>query len=397
MLAAVNVSPGWTVRPQLFSFVAFAALIVLLDRAFLRPARGPLWPIPLLFVAWVNLHAGFVAGLAVLVVYVAAQVVEDLLARDGRASADAARGIVLAVLCAGTVLCTPYGTAYVPWLLAAVTLHRPAISEWGAFASGDPRFVPFVALVALLAAAWLGSRRRRPLAHTAVLLVVAWQSCRHARHAPFLAVLAALWLPAHVQSLTARWTSPRTPSRPPAAVRAAAWAAAGILLLAVAARVRPPWVDAGIYPVDAFAYMRAHRLSGRLIAHFDWAQYAIYAFAPPTSLQFDGRFETAYPEEAADMHFDFLLGECPQRRLAGSPTRILEAGDPELVLVSRRYPEPAAIMHGRVDDWTLLYQDALAQLWGRRRKYDQPGSDFVVERAISDHTPAGRTPWPALP
>ena len=383
----------------MFGFAAFALLIVLLDRAFLRPRRGPLWPIPLLFVAWVNLHASFVAGLAVLVVYVGATVLERTVRRDPLAGRDARRALVVVLTSSLAILCTPYGIEFVPWVAHAVTLHRPAISEWSAFTSADPRFVPFLVLALLIAAGWIGTRRPRPLAHTAVLLVVAWVSVRHARHAPFLGLLAALWLPQHVQSLLERWSPPRPPSRPPAAIQAAAWATVALLLLGVAARTRAPWVDAGVYPVDAFAYMRTHQLTGRLIAHFDWAQYALYAFAPATSVQFDGRFETAYDDVAADMHFDFLLGDRPERPVSGAPERVLDVGNPELVLLSRRYPQPTRIMRERAD-WTLLYQDRLAEIWGVRTKYDDPESvDFIAarDRSISEQLPAARLSWPAVP
>ena len=170
-------------------------------------------------------------------------------------------------------------------------------------------------------------------------------------------------------------------------------------MFAVAVRTRAPWVDAGVYPVDAFAYMRAHKLTGRLIAHFDWAQYALYAFAPPTSVQFDGRFETAYADVAADMHFDFLLGDRPERPVVGPPDRILDVGAPELVLLNRRYPEPTRIMRERAG-WSLLYQDALAELWGMCAKYDDPESvDFIGarDRSISEQLPAARLSWPAVP
>lgn len=403
LLAAINVSPGWTVRPQLFSFLAFAIVIALLDRAFqARSGRFP-WGIPLVFVAWVNFHAGFVAGLLVLAVYLAGHVAEMVVRGDPRSRRDVMRAVAVLAAASAALLCTPYGAAFVPWLAHAVTLSRPAISEWQALGPSDPRFVPFLALLALIVVVWVGSRRPRPWSHTAVLLVVAFVSCRHARHVPFLAVLAGLWIPSHLQSLRARRRGAdqavaTTP--PPAAVRIAAWGTVAVLLLAVGLRVRAPWVDTGIYPVDAFAYMRVHRLTGRLVAHFDWAQYAIYAFAPATSLQFDGRFETAYPAEAAETHFDFLLGDRPERERSGSPARILEEGDPELVLVSRRYPEPVAIMQRAGDDWVLLYQDALAQLWGRRSKYgDADSRDFIAlaDRTITERVHADRVPWPARP
>jgi hypothetical protein len=79
---------------------------------------------------------------------------------------------------------------------------------------------------------------------------------------------------------------------------------------------------------------------------------------------------------------------------------VLEFGQPELVLVSRRYLHPVNTMMRRQADWVLLYQDELAQLWGLRRKYDEPTSvDFLpsVQRSISEHPENGRLAWPALP
>src|SRR4029077_19412605 len=77
LLATCNMAPGWSVRPQLFTYVCFAALILLLQRAFpdaADPSSRPrsqraLWLVPPLFAVWVNAHGGFVAGLAVLWLY----------------------------------------------------------------------------------------------------------------------------------------------------------------------------------------------------------------------------------------------------------------------------------------------------------------------------------------
>jgi len=48
----------------------------------------------------------------------------------------------------------------------------------------------------------------------------------------------------------------------------------------------------------------------------------------------------------------------------------------------------------------LLYQDALAQVWGRRTIYDDPaGRDYLppAARRISDEPQFGCVPYPALP
>jgi len=51
-------------------------------------------------------------------------------------------------------------------------------------------------------------------------------------------------------------------------------------------------------------------------------------------------------------------------------------------------------------DWVLLYQDAVAQLWGRRDRYDDAASaDYLPppRRWITEVRQAGSVPWPALP
>ena len=400
LLAAVNLSPGWTVRPQLFSYAAFALMIVLLDRGR-REARA-LMALPFLFVVWVNAHAGCVAGLAVLLLYLAADVVERAWRGDADTGRAAGRAGLVALACVATLACTPYGLAFVPWLVRAVTLARPAISEWQPMTVSDPQFVPFMLLVLLITFAWRRSPRPWPLAQVVVLVAVGVMSWRHARHAPFLAILAGLWLPPRLEALRRLRAEPppaAAPARVASVALAGAWLACALLAGAVATRVQSPWVHRAIYPVDAFAYMRAHRLTGNLMAQFDWAQYAIYVFAPATRVAFDGRFETAYPDDVAELHFDFLLGDVPARPTTGDGAAMLTLGAPDLALVNRDYPHALALLAAR-PDWVPLYRDGLAELWGRRSRYDVPtGADYVAPdaRVGSDARPSGRVPWPAMP
>jgi hypothetical protein len=182
-------------------------------------------------------------------------------------------------------------------------------------------------------------------------------------------------------------------------------AAAGAVALLAAMRSRGLDVARQSYPVEAVEFMADRSLVGRMVVYFDWAQYALAAFAPPGTVAFDGRFRTAYPEDVAEMHFDFIIGDVPAKRWRSSasppfdPTRVLERGEPDLVLISRAAAPAVEVMTGR-PDWALLYQDGLAQLWGRRRRYDDPASpDYLPadERSITDRPQAGLVPWPALP
>ena len=68
---------AWRTAPRadMFTVMLFAAFLSLLWENY-QTGRARLWLMPLLMLAWVNLHLGFVAGLALLVAYVGIELLE---------------------------------------------------------------------------------------------------------------------------------------------------------------------------------------------------------------------------------------------------------------------------------------------------------------------------------
>jgi hypothetical protein len=408
LLVAGNLGPWWTMRPQLFTNVGFAAMIYLLD-------RGGRWLalVPLLFVVWANAHGGYVAGLLMLGLYLGGRAVEALM-RDGRAAWPRVGALGgLGLVAALATLATPYGIDYVVWLVQDLAPPRPEISEWARLAPRHQQFVPFLLLLGVTVVAFAMPGRKRDPVHLACLAVAAWQAFAHLRHIPFFAILAGFWLPAALDPLFRRWAARRRAASPggaagvpPARVLRPTLAAVTVVLAAMfCAQLSRLRVDRAQYPVEAFAFMAEHGIAGRAVVYFDWSQYAIAAFAPRLTVAFDGRFRTCYPQDVADAHFDLILGNRPGRRWRSpesspfDPTRALQMGAPELVLLNRRVPYGPDVMR-TATGWVLLYQDELAALWGRRERYDDPQSpDYLPpeRRAISDRPQAGFVRFPALP
>jgi hypothetical protein len=172
-------------------------------------------------------------------------------------------------------------------------------------------------------------------------------------------------------------------------------------------------VERDKYPADAFYYIAQEKLTGKMVCTFNWAQYALAAFGPREPgqpgilVQVDGRCRTSYSQEMLDTHFDFILGrDDPSLRYRGpssgpvDPLRSLHAGRPDLVLISRSQEPSVAVMESQKEHWVLLYQDGLAQLWGRKSRYDDPHSAFYLEprrRKVGEFQPVGYLAWPALP
>src|SRR6185369_7444603 len=61
-VAAVIMTPGLMIRPQLFTLLGVALVLELVGRARYQ-ARGPAWTLPLVVAIWVNLHGGVLAGI----------------------------------------------------------------------------------------------------------------------------------------------------------------------------------------------------------------------------------------------------------------------------------------------------------------------------------------------
>ncbi|TWT88496.1 hypothetical protein Mal64_19790 [Pseudobythopirellula maris] len=419
LLVATNLQPFWILRPQLLSFVACAAMLALLDRAFSGDTIRWRWlaGLPLLMALWVNSHGAFVAGLGIAVVYLVGKAIELLVA--SRAAWRPAAGLAaLAALCVAATLVNPYGLEMWRWLADSLGTPRPEITEWRPPRWGGPTFGPFVTLVVVATAVLIASKARRDWTNLVVLALVGWQASEHLRHIAFFALLCAFWLPVHVQSVATRLRAKAAEGLPVVGLSRWAMAVAVVAMsgafalkgVTVGDRLSLFTVSCAQYPVDALDYMHQERLRGKLVVCFNWAQYAIAALAPEVTVSFDGRFRTCYPQEVVDMNMDFLLGDetGPRWRSPDSgpidPSRVLEYGEPDYVLVDRHYKTPSRLMAEESEkpdgQWSLVYQDGVAQLWGRKSVVDAPESTQFVpaDRRIvhNEVSPLGAT-WPALP
>jgi hypothetical protein len=460
LLTAASVAHYWALRPQLFSIAAYAAMLSLLQWCFagwegswwLGGAKGRgqreegegastahvspaclistrpfhlriswLWLVPLLMMAWTNAHGGFLAGCAVFGVYLAMRSCEAFWQVGWRAVGTIKRfGVWVTATLLATFL-NPYGYEFHLWLLNDLGVPRPEITEWlpPNFASAE--MFPLLLLIGVFVTCLAFSRRSWDATHLVILVATLWQSLAHQRHIPFFALSVAFFLPRHVEDVIARVRRQGAGvrgqetgvggQRGTAAIALGMCAAFGLLGWKLYERGSDLKVRRDWFPVSAVQFVANHELRGRIVCTFNWAQYVLSAFASPNSppqllVHVDGRCRTAYSQAMLDEHFDFLFGEQPasvRYRAPGSPfdpLKALEHGQPNLVLIDRGQPHSVQVMQSQRERWVLLYQDGLAQLWGRRERYDDPQSlDFLPphERRISDESQQGHVTWPALP
>ena len=316
----------WTERPELFGFVCFAALIVLLRAARTGSDRAMYW-VPALVLVWANLHGSFALG-AVLVILVFA---EGAIAQPARRRMY----MVAAVGSALATLVTPAGLG--TWTAPGFHLLHPPreIQEWSV---PDVTTLPgaafAVAVFATLATALLG--RTRVMREAVVLLPVLFVSLIATRQLPLFAIAAAPYLAVYggeaLETITAtlRVGMPRLASAaaPPRIVDAIALAIAGVVVgVAVATGTTAP--DLSGYPVAALPALRP---GPGLLNQYDWGGFLI-GNAPATPVFIDGRL-TPYIGAVLD-DYSTVLGVRPGWRdiiaRRGIRQLLVRPGDPVAV------------------------------------------------------------------
>ncbi len=126
-------------RAEMFTTLLFAAFLGLLWRHHhagdQQTTRSPLWLLPILMLAWVNLHPGFVAGLALCGAYVGVELLElPFPEHHAHALARLRRAWPWLVLTGAATLVNPWGVnIYIALSRQAreQNLHTAWVVEWG--------------------------------------------------------------------------------------------------------------------------------------------------------------------------------------------------------------------------------------------------------------------------
>jgi tetratricopeptide (TPR) repeat protein len=143
VVAVPAVSFATTARAELFTTVLFAAFLAILWRHF-QGQRTWLWLLPPLMLAWVNLHLGFIAGLAILGAYVMLELLEMPFASRRSAAATRLRRTLPWLFATALVtLVNPWG----PRIYVAIARQERSMKDLGGFIGFWLR--PAVSLVAL--------------------------------------------------------------------------------------------------------------------------------------------------------------------------------------------------------------------------------------------------------
>jgi hypothetical protein len=273
----------WTERPELFGFICFALLVVLL-RAARSGSDGALYWLPPLIVVWANLHGSFALGAGLIV----------LVAIEG-AIAQPSRRRLYAVSAIGSLIATLLTPATIgAWTAPGYHLLHPPreIQEWSVpDVTTLPGAIFAIAIFATFGTALFA--RTRLAREGVVLLPVLFVSLIATRQMPLFAIAAAPYLAAcggeAITELAAfvrlRPPGPAAVTRQPGRAADLVALALAAIVLALAAATGTAAPALGGFPTAALPALRS---GPGLLNQYDWGGYLI-ASAPQTPVFVDGR------------------------------------------------------------------------------------------------------------
>jgi hypothetical protein len=283
-------------RPQVLSFICFAALLVLLERVKSGSGRRASFLIPPLLLFWANAHGGAILGQVTIAVYLVAEGVK-FAHRSLRPIPGAAYRALLIAGGAGLAASLVNPNTFHSVSLEAVFPGSPAIghgtvsiteyrSMVEVFVSNRDYTVVVVWFLMLLVAVAIAAKPSQVDITEAVLVAGSGYSAfRHTRYEALFMIVA---LP-----VIGRFLSQGAQLRP---VRA--FLATGAIVLAclfagdeqqgLQRLRRGEWVG-DAFPVAAADFISASGLRGNMYNFYNWGGYLIWRLAPARKVFIDGR------------------------------------------------------------------------------------------------------------
>ncbi len=326
-------------RPQMFSYFFLAVLLLLLTLA--RRSRGwLLWPVPILFVLWANLHGSFLLGLAILFLEVVAAVVRRGVGRVTVSNPLPVAPIAATFVASGlATLVNPFGIGVYSSALG-ITFNqdvRRLIQEWQSPDFHDLSTLAVIVIPVAITVAFLAfSQRDIPAVEAVLAAFLLVSSLDAVRFIPYFAIawcaLAASCPPIEEERL-----------RPSLIV----WPLLAVLGLSfLAGPYYPAAKPAPSVPVQAVAYLQHHR--GRIFSTYLWNDYLDWVGRP---VFVDGRTELYTDNGVLSQYLEVA-------DLTTDPDPVLRAHNVQYVLWQPG--TPLALYLERDPQWQVVWRSGTA-------------------------------------
>jgi len=359
LVAAGGTAAVWGVRVQLVNLLLLAVFLLLLERRKDGSIGGWVWfAFPALTLLWVNLHSGYLLGVAALGAYLAGELIElKTTHHDPRTlpARDVARLGASIASCLGAALVNPNGARMLvyPFETLGSTVQRRFITEWHPPSPDQPVFWLLVLLVLFGIGGMLRSPARPSATELLMFAGTAVGAALSARNVPIFAVVAGPILARHWSAALGfvERERPRGRLDRQTALAATAIAALGIAVAATTIASNDEAVDASL-PVAAVDWLDDRSGSGRVFNAYGWGGYLIWRGYP---VFIDGRADVYRDQGLLDFAAIYYAADGWQGKL--------DAAAVDYVLVERG-STLGQVLRGD-PGWQTAYEDRIATVFTR--------------------------------
>ena len=361
LLAAAASSPLFGIRPQMLTFLLASIYIVLLERFNPKEQSRRLWWLVPLMLLWVNLHAGFALGLALIGLYIVRAIL------DGEWSYIRPLLIIL-LICTAVVPLNPNGFRMFSYPYETLTSTSMAafIQEWASPDFHKTTYLPLALFLLSTAGAMALSPKPARRGELFLVLITAFGALRSVRHIPIFSLFAAPVLAKHLWAiaqsrgwdklLTGEETRPNAIKLLINTVLLIAPLALGISRVWHFATHQRNYAELR-NPVAAVEFLKSQHLPGPIYNRYGWGGYLIYQLYPDYRIYIDGR---------ADVYGDAFFTEAVHTYDGlGNWREALDKYNIQTVIIE---PDVALTLFLRNDDqeWSKVYEDDQAVIFRRR-------------------------------
>lgn len=349
---------GLAIRPQMIGYLLLVIELLVLHLGKTHDSRW-FWALPPLFALWVNCHGSFFIGMVIAVItyglsfagFHAGSLISVKWATRQRrylAASMAVGGLAL--------FANPVGWSQVFYPINTMFHQHIGLSqvqEWLPLQVTEPRAVLLVALLLCVFLLVLVRRSELQLQELVLLTLGLWMALSHRRLLFLFGILAAPILSRMLADLWENYDAER--DRPLLNACFIGVAAVVAVLGFPSQRVLIKDVDQDT-PVKAVSFLKAHRVSGRMLNDYVYGGYLIWA-APEYPVFVDGRADV--------FEWSGVLGDFGRWALLQSdPRLLLDKYGIDLCLLSRDAPMAQVLP---LLGWHTIYSDDLSVIFTRPR------------------------------
>lgn len=383
LLGAAATTLVWGVRPQIFTLLFASIFLYILDNYYRKKSQGAIWVLVPLMVLWVNLHAGWALGLALIALTLFGLLLDVLFGTEPRETfkqrAPALLGVLVA--CSAAVCVNPNGTRMYSYPLETLTSRSMMlfIEEWKSPDFHQPQFQ--AVLILLLTTFFLlavSNKRERP-GRLLLLLATSFAMLRSGRNIPFFSLVATPLFAEHLwEWLKGQpWSTPLiasagTESGKQSISRIAINSLIIVLALgfcslaAQKAAAKQSSIEEQQFPKAAVDFIKQHHPPQPIFNEYAWGGYMIWRLYPDYRVHIDGR---------ADVFGDKLVAEFIQVN-DGKPRwrELLRQYGTKTVLV--KHDSAIASLLGDDSRWQKVFEDKQAVILVLKEQlHSQPSNE----------------------